>query len=274
MRIVEPAVCLSLGALVALLAGKIMPLMTRALRLERKNFRGETIPAGAGLVLVPAAIVAYLYEAHLGSWPQSWVLLAGIVGFGIVGLVDDLYGNRRAGGFRGHLGLLRQGKVSTGLAKMVIGGLLSLALGGVIARYGLVMTVLNGLVISLTANLINLLDLRPGRAVSCFWVGLLAVLVSSLGHNVGWRFVLVIAAPVAWLTWEDRRARLMLGDAGSNALGACLGVLVACEVGAIAKLVVVALLVGVHVYSEKHSISRLIEENRALRGVDRLLGER
>lgn len=253
----------------------VMKRLARVWNLERRNFRGDTIPAGFGFLLVLSALPVYLVVLLSNGLPEQILMLfIAVVGFGIIGLLDDIFGNRDAGGFHGHLGLLRRGKVSTGLLKAVLGGLLALVLGFVAADHRLLPGLLNGLVISLSANLLNLLDLRPGRAVSCFWVGVLLLWVTGLTKLATWEWLLPLIVPAALLTYLDRSAKIMLGDAGSNVLGAIFGLMLIFEAGSFTKLVVLAALVGVHIYAEKYSISKTIERNRILRRVDRLLGVR
>jgi UDP-N-acetylmuramyl pentapeptide phosphotransferase/UDP-N-acetylglucosamine-1-phosphate transferase len=103
---------------------------------------------------------------------------------------------------------------------------------------------------------------------------MLALILAKSGRLSVWQYLAPVFIPAVWLTLQDRRARIMLGDAGSNVLGAVFGVAVVYETGLIAKVALVLLMIAVHLYSEKHSISRLIENNGALRRIDRLLGER
>lgn len=253
----------------------VMYALARTWRLERPNFRGAKIPAGFGFLTVLAA--APIYAAMLVTGAPAvriGAYLAAVVGFGVLGLLDDIHGTREVGGFRGHLSLLRKGKVSTGLMKAVGGGILGLCLGAAIAGFDPATGLLNGVLIGLSANTLNLLDLRPGRAVSCFWVGILAVAATHYRAQSDWWELIPVMIPAAWLTVLDRSARIMLGDAGSNVLGAVLGVALACSLDFPAKLLIVFFMVGVNVYSEKYSISKLIEGNRLLRSVDRLLGVR
>lgn len=262
----------------AVLTALGLPLMrslAKVWKLERKNFRGDAIPAGFGFLLVIVAVPMYLVMFFmLGIKGATGVFLAAVIGFSGVGLIDDIYGSRDAGGFGGHLGLLRHGKVSTGLIKAVVGGLLAMALAKVAGSHQPIIWLLNGLVIALSANLLNLLDLRPGRAVSCFWACILMLVAVKHGMLLIWSELIPILIPAVALTVLDRSARVMLGDAGSNALGAVVGLALVYSLGLPEKLIVLVLLIGVHAYSEKYSISGLIERNRVLRSLDRLLGER
>ena len=144
-------------------------------------------------------------------------------GFGFLGLVDDLVAVGNDRGFRGHLGALRHGRVTTGLLKLV---------GGVCVAVVLVATpgfktgrtlLVDGVLIALAANLGNLLDRAPGphdqgrgRRVCAARVraGRRARPVSR--SRWSW-------APRSGLLGDDLRERLMLGDTGANVIGAVLG---------------------------------------------------
>jgi hypothetical protein len=69
---------------------------------------------------------------------------------------------------------------------------------------------------------------------------------------------------------EDLDERLMLGDAGANALGGVLGLAVVLEVGWHARLVVLAVLLALNVVSEWVSFSRVIARVGVLRALDDL----
>ena len=261
------------------IAFPMMWLIARTPRLRRPNFRGEVIPTGFGFVITLAATPVYAILLHSGGRDDVIPYVIVVVGFGVLGLVDDLFGARDTGGFRGHIGLLRRGRVSTGLVKALGGGVIGLLAAYWASRSYLrpgppVTIVLDWLLIVLSANALNLLDLRPGRAVSCFWVGMVGLGLAPAGRLMLEFAVMPVLAPAVVLTLLDRSARVMMGDAGSNVLGAVLGLSLAGALGLPGKLAVVACLVAVNVYSERRSISGLIESNRVLRGVDRLLGVR
>jgi len=270
INIVLVAVSLALTAT----AVPAMWALTRRWKLERTNFKGKRIPTGFGFLLVLAAAPVYAAMTVLFMMDAlAGTFLLMVLGFGILGLLDDAHGTREAGGFRGHLSLLLQGRISTGLIKAVGGGVLGLGVGAVIAGFDPAMSLVFGLTIALMANFLNLLDLRPGRAVSCFWVGVLVLVVTYPGRMVVFPWLIPILVPAVWLTVLDRSARVMMGDAGSNVLGAILGLAIV-SVRHEAILVVLLFLIAVHIYAEMYSISELMAHNRVLRGIDRLLGER
>src|SRR5205823_11650957 len=128
-------------------------------------------------------------------------------------------------------------------------------------RRGIAHTLLGAGVIAGTANLVNLLDLRPGRALKA---GL--VIGAPLGGPLA-------AGPVgacAGLLPADLGEQVMLGDAGANALGALLGVALAARTGTAGRAVLLAGLAGLTAASERVSFTRVIESTPGLRELDAL----
>ncbi len=172
-------------------------------RWERTNHRGAPVSRVAGPVLALCATAA-------SPLPRAAAAVAGL-GAGVVGLYDDLRGTTHARGFRGHLGALRRGEVTSGTGKVVGVGLAGLVASALLGRRPLADVVLDGAVVAGAANLLNLLDLRPGRALKA-GVGA-ALLTGQPG----------VAAVGAVLLPADLGERAMLGDAGANAYGALVG---------------------------------------------------
>ncbi|HEY9388153.1 MAG TPA: hypothetical protein VIR27_00090 [Mycobacteriales bacterium] len=233
---------------------------------ERTNHRGEPVSLLAGPALTGAA--ALTAAAGAPCVPLCGAALVAGVGAGAVGVYDDLVGSRPEQhadkGFRGHLLALRAGRVSTGLVKVVgIGAAGLLAARAVTGRP--VDTVVTAGVVAGTANLVNLLDLRPGRALKA---GLLLGVPLVSGPAGG-----LVAGPVGAsvaLLGEDLGERVMLGDTGANALGAVLGLRVALAGGPRWRLGALGVLVALTAASEKVSFTRVIESTPVLRQVDAL----
>ena len=253
--------------------------LVRRFDLRRFNFLGQRIPSVAGLAFVLGGEFFYACEALASGWQHSLasVYFLATLGFGGLGLLDDLQGDRSTGGFRGHFQALLSGKVTTGAVKAIGGGLLSLAAGYLITTPGPLWTAgLAALLIALSANTLNLLDLRPGRCLFGFGVGALTLFLVLLGqHAAGMGLLLWAAAAFAAILYPlDAGGSVMLGDTGSNAFGAVLGVAGAIFFGRWEQAVVVAALLGLQVWCERHSLTRLIENQPLLRALDSKIGVR
>jgi UDP-GlcNAc:undecaprenyl-phosphate/decaprenyl-phosphate GlcNAc-1-phosphate transferase len=225
-------------------------------------------------VLAQAGTFALRSAGGRAGWRSSAATMVAGAGAAAFGAVDDLAGSGDRRGFRGHLGALRRGEVTTGAVKLAgIGGtgILSAALAGGPAAD----QVINAGLVAGGANLLNLFDLRPGRAIKvALGSGVLITSAASLGARgpVSRRMALPPLAAALALLPEDLGERAMLGDCGANALGAMLGA-AAGTLPRSARIVLLAGIAGLTVASEKVSFTTVIERTPALRWLD-LLGRR
>lgn len=245
----------------------------------RTNFRGRALPTAAGLVVVLAALgldalmalaVGAGYEPPGGTVAGLRLATATALGFGLLGLFDDLGGEGQSGGFTAHLKALAAGRLTTGAIKLFGGAAVALV---VVATWapdpGLGRLLADAALVALAANLGNLFDRAPARTTKVALVAF-AVLVLLTGAEPELAGVAVIVGAGAGLVVPDLRERLMLGDAGANVLGAALGlgVVLSCSFGfRLGVLVVVAALNAV---SERVSFSKVIRETKPLRAFDML----
>ena len=222
---------------------------------------------GAGVFFVVPALALLVGLAVLTELRRPALLHAfAIAAFAALGLLDDLRGSRAHTGLRGHVtALVRERKVTTGLLKLVGGAATGVAIAW-LARPRFPEALLDGALVALAANLINLLDLRPGRALKGFALGALA-LVPAAGFP-GMLPLIAVMLPAAGYAPADLRARMMMGDTGSNALGAALGVTAVLHLEWGARLAILTLLLGLHLASERVSFSRVIERHPMLRFLD------
>jgi len=253
--------------------------LVRRYDLRRPNFKGRRVPMIAGLAFVLGGEFFYGSEWFLQGLHTSLAAVYFLVtlGFGGLGLLDDLKGDRTVGGFGGHLGALRRGRLTTGAAKAIGGGLVSLVAGFlIVSPRPLGYALLAGLLIALSANSLNLLDLRPGRCLFGFFVGAAtvgAVLFSQ--HALGTGFLLWAAVAFALILYPlDAGGSAMLGDTGANTFGAVLGVAGAIYFAPLWQGVLVLALIGFQLWCERYSLSRVIEASPFLRGLDRKIGVR
>lgn len=250
--------------------------------LLRENYRGRMVPTGGGVLLAVGMVVIEGGRALLASFDVGNVegvtearalVLVAVLGFALLGFIDDVAVEQKASGFRGHGRALLRGELTTGGLKLAAGGLLALVLAAPVAEGDLGRLLLDGLLVALGANLANLFDRAPGRLVK---VALLAYVPLAVASGTG--VVAVAVAPlmgsVLGLFPDDLRERVMLGDAGANALGAALAVGAMLQLGPGSRTVAVVVLAALNLAAEVWSFSRLIERVPPLRAADRWGRER
>jgi UDP-N-acetylmuramyl pentapeptide phosphotransferase/UDP-N-acetylglucosamine-1-phosphate transferase len=184
-------------------------------------------------------------------------------------MIDDLLGDAESRGFKGHLGALVRGQITTGLLKLFGGAGVAVVLvatpGFASGRRLLVDAVL----IALAANLGNLLDRAPGRTIKAG-----AIAYVPLAFVLGDGAVGIAIAPAMGAAFglfgDDVRERLMLGDAGANVIGAVLGLGVVLGRGETTRITALVVLVVANVAAELISFSSVIERVPPLRALDRL----
>lgn len=234
-------------------------------RLQRTNFAGAPVSLREG----PAVVVGVATGALVAGRPG---LAVTALAAGTVGLVDDLKGNAQAKGLAGHMRALARGQVTTGTLKVAgIGATAAIATWSGRPR---LRWVSDTVTVAGAANLANLLDLRPGRALKV----LLAVslpLAADLGSASDVHAAAAVpaaAAAVAGAAAAALRADLsgatMLGDTGANALGAVVGCSLVGLRSPWARAVATTTVVVLTFASERVSFSSVIAGNRILRALD------
>jgi hypothetical protein len=184
----------------------------------RVNHRGSRVPLAGWIVAVHEPLIT------------------------AIGLADDRWsGGER--GFREHLRAQR----TTGVLKLV---------GIPLAALLRTRSLSGALLVGLSANALNQLDTRPGRALKAYLAA-----------------ALVLDAPLALavlLAPYDLREMTMLGDGGSNALGAMLGLSSVNRFTGRGRWIAIGALAGLTLLGERRSLGELIERTPVLRELDAL----
>ncbi len=285
----------------------------KASQWERTNFHGVTVSLRGGVAMAGAAVASAAVASALSDQPRA--ALGGAVaalGGGVAGYIDDVDqgahdGGKVAKGLKGHLGALAHGQVTTGVIKIAGIGASALAASALVGSKATSVSgkaadlVLNTVLIAGTANLANLLDLRPGRALkatvlvatplsyfSCAGAKAPASgasdapsvnLVSPASGASAQRFsgasaqrLLASGLNAAAITAlvEDLQETTMLGDTGANAGGALLGTALAANDSWKLRLGAALGVVSLILASEKVSFSKVIAANPALNWLDQL----
>ena len=290
----------------------------KASQWERTNFHGVTVSLRGGVAMAGASVASAAVASALSDQPRA--ALGGVVaslGGGLAGYIDDVDqgahdGGKVAKGLKGHLGALAHGQVTTGVIKIAGIGASALAASALVGSKATSVSgkaadlALNTVLIAGTANLANLLDLRPGRALkatvlvatplsyfSCAAAkapasgasGAASAMPAAPGavasetpaapasaSGASAQRLLASGLNAAAITAlvEDLQETTMLGDTGANAAGALLGTSLAANDSWKLRLGTALGVVGLILASEKVSFSKVIAANPALNWLDQL----
>lgn len=280
---------------------------------ERTNFHGVTVSLRGGVAMASAAVASAAVASALSDQPRA--ALGGVVaslGGGLAGYIDDVDqgahdGGKVAKGLKGHLGALAHGQVTTGVIKIAGIGASALAASALVGSKATSVSgkaadlALNTVLIAGTANLANLLDLRPGRALKATvlvatplsYFSCAAAKTPASGASVtsatpaaasakpvspastsgaSAQRLLASGLNAAAITAlvEDLQETTMLGDTGANAAGALLGTSLAANDSRKLRLGTTLGVVVLILASEKVSFSKVIAANPALNWLDQL----
>jgi UDP-GlcNAc:undecaprenyl-phosphate/decaprenyl-phosphate GlcNAc-1-phosphate transferase len=247
--------------------------------LVRENYRGARVAFPLGAILATGALVALAPLAFLDDRadldlldPELRRWITYVLGVVFLGFLDDSLGQAREEraprGWRGHAQALREGRLSTGAIKAI--GALALAAYAVSGR-GLESGryLADVALLILATNLFNLVDLRPGRAEK-------ALVLLGVGLCAGaatlepLELLGVFLGPVLVGAYFTLRERAMLGDTGSNLVGAIAGVWLLSTLDETGRLIALGLVAVLTLYGELRSISGAIESLPPLRRLDSL----
>ena len=274
-----------LAALVAgFLAARLLWLLLRpSLNTElflRENYRGHALPTAAGLILPIAVVLVEGGRVVAGAAgvgedrhlpPDRIGLLVLVLGFGLLGLLDDLGGTSADRGFAGHLRALAGGRLTTGGAKLVGGlavALLAVSLARPVDPTGLVRILADTALVALAANLGNLFDRAPGRVIKVGGLAFAALVAATAAASDLAPAAVVVGAALGLLL-DDLREHLMLGDTGANVAGAAIGLAAVVVCAPATRTTVLMGLVAANLLSELVSFSRVIDAVPPLRALDR-----
>ena len=261
-----------------------------ARRLERVNFRGRTVSLRGGVGVAAGAVAASAQlgralGAGAGTRPAA-AAVAATGAAGAAGLIDDLDagahdGQTPAKGLKGHLSALARGRVTTGAVKIAVIGSGALVAGVLLARHRSATTAprrrpataldaaVSALTIASWADVHNLLDLRPGRALKAAALLTAPLLADRRRAAAASRALAAgcLGAAAAALP-GDLMEETMLGDTGANALGALAGTALAAHPSRLVRAGAAAAGTGLVLASERVSFTRVIARTPALAALD------
>ncbi|MDR1773555.1 MAG: glycosyl transferase [Clostridioides sp.] len=259
-----------------------MPLFKNMLissNLVRPNYKNEMIPVSMGISFLPMlvinSIILIYFENIVYHFTDDFSLkiYVAIFDFALMsmffaGIIDDTVGNRNVSGLKGHFKSLFKGELTTGGFKALFGGFVGILVSVMISK-NIFDIIINTLVIALSTNLMNLLDLRPGRAIKGYLAIMIGIFVTSFASINTFLQFLIVPNVIAYFN-SDLKAKSMMGDAGSNVLGISIGVLFVVGYSFNVRVGWLLFLVLIHLITEKYSLTKIIEKVKILNFIDKL----
>jgi len=252
-------------------------LRARPPALLARNYRGAEVVSRGGVILaaplIVAALLAWLLQSRLGFEGEAlFAVVAATALYGALGWLDDARGTTGVRGLKGHFTrLLRNRVVTTGLVKAVGGAVVGLWAAYMLSAQGWAILV-GGAAIALSANTVNALDVRPGRAAKLYLAASIVLVAFAWATPVPAPLIVMAALLGAMLAFApaDLRERIMLGDTGANPLGAVLGMSVVAVTHWPCWLALAAALLAFSLAADRWSLTEAIERTRWLRWLDQL----
>lgn len=252
----------------------VIPLFKNLLtnsNIVRPNYRQDMIPVSMGIVFLPMIIINGIILAYFTDKVQNllylFMYIFGMISMFFAGVLDDIIGNRDVSGLKGHFKSLFKGNLTTGGFKALFGGFVGLIISVAISK-DIVDIIVNTLIIALSTNLMNLLDLRPGRAIKAYLLIMIVIFLTLTGY-VKALLLLIVPNVLAYFNY-DLKARAMMGDTGSNVLGISIGIIVILGYSLKVRVSWLVFLIFIHILTEKYSLTKIIEENKFLNFIDKL----
>ena len=237
----------------------------------RPNYKNDMIPVSMGIVFLPMiiinGIILALFTAQYKNLLYVFMFIFGMISMFFAGILDDIIGTREVSGLKGHFKSFFKGTLTTGGFKAIFGGFVGVLISIAISE-SIPDIIINTLIIALSTNLMNLLDLRPGRAIKVYLVIMIAIFITLTGY-IKILPLLILPNVLAYFNY-DLKAKAMMGDTGSNVLGISIGMIMVFGYSFNVRVSWLVFLVLIHILTEKYSLTEIIENNKILNFIDKL----
>ena len=238
--------------------------------LIAENYREQSIPYGYGLLyglnFIFILVIGSLIGVYKFEISTRFIIL--VLTMTLIGIIDDVLGQKNFQGFKGHIkALICEHKLTTGFLKMTFSFIMVFYL--FFEWYSDLSAALIATFLALLgANFINLLDVRPGRALKV--VFFLSVIIFLLFQNDSLLLLLPIIIMVLFSLPVDLKSQGMMGDVGANILGGVLALILIINVSEFIQLIILLGLIIINLSAEFYSFTEYIAGNKVLSFIDEL----
>lgn len=228
--------------------------------LDKLNYRGIKVRNSGGIIIVLTLLLMSLIQLSLHFDLRVLYYSFGATIMALAGFLDDVFGEGGPKGIKGHLRYLGKFQITTGLIKAVLGVMVALFISRSETKI-FIEYLVDVALIAFSINLLNLLDLRPGRACKFFLFMWILTSINAMWlrkFSLFYTFFPVASSTLVFFFYDVAEI-VMLGDVGANVLGFCMGLFFVWSLSFKIKLPLTVLIAMTNFAAERYSLSLWID---------------
>lgn len=242
-------------------------------RLTKKNYKGILVPYSGGTIIFFSLIASFFifFKTDRISIIKFFYFTAISFVVYLTGMVDDILGDGKIKGVKNNILSLIKWTFSTGIIKAIVIFSTSLFIH---YFFNEEYWYLKGIITAFTANLFNLMDLRPGRCIKLYFI-ISAFLYFGFLRWTGELYFMLFTILIGYYYFEAY-GYSMLGDSGSNLIGFLVGLMQSemLATGLLPLVINMVLLLLIQIILDRWSLTKIIESNYWVDYLDRFFTER
>ncbi|OLO42826.1 hypothetical protein BTR23_02165 [Alkalihalophilus pseudofirmus] len=231
------------------------------------NFLQKSVPYSIGSFV----LYSYFIFAIFSPWEIqlfSGVSIVYLLGLWLVGLIDDMIGDKQTKGLKGHIrAFIKEGTFSTALLKLTSTLILTYLWILLLAPSTIEQWVRYSLILILTPHVMNLFDTRPLRVWKVTLLHI-PIFLPYVVVNVPFSYYLFLLTFLFIFYVLEGHAVAMLGDNGATLMGGILAIITVSHTTVQQQYIVISLLVLLTIVAEKISFTKWIEKHPLMKIVD------
>jgi UDP-N-acetylmuramyl pentapeptide phosphotransferase/UDP-N-acetylglucosamine-1-phosphate transferase len=228
------------------------------------NYLGRETPYSLGLcVFIAICYVTFQVTSKITTFAILYLFVLWLSGF-----IDDRFGSKYPKGLKGHILLfVNTGRISTGLVKLSSTIIAALVYITYIVNGTYIDRIVAFFILIMSPHVMNLFDTRPLRVWKV--LALHSVMFIPFLWQVSFGLLASIFFMIASIIYFEGNRIGMLGDNGATLLGGVVSIFAIYNLQLSLQLLLLGIYISVIVFTERFSISALIEKSPFLKRIDR-----
>lgn len=258
---------------ITLIFSKVSEYLFLRLQQFKITYKKSRVPFSGGTAVflsIVSGLYIYYISGEISSFKLTYFLVV-ISTIYLIGLIDDIIGDRSIKGALGNLKAIINKKFSTGIIKAI--GILIISCY-INYFFNEEFWIIKGFLTAIITNMFNLFDLRPGRCIKIYLILFTVIPLNAIRWTNS--IYMISIWVLAGYYFFDAYGYSMLGDSGSNLLGFIFGLVISESIGSnfIALLISFTAISTIQFLLDRYSLTKIIEKIPLLDYLDRFLTER